>query len=66
MNCTRCKKDFITEHLSFFKWVATACRAAAQTAFAMRSYGRQLCNECREATEESFCAGRIHPCFNPK
>lgn len=61
MNCPRCKKDFITENISFFKWVKTTGVDAMQTAFVMHSYGRPLCNECLETLKECFYSFGTNP-----
>lgn len=54
MNCPRCKKDFITENTSFFKWFETSDLDALQTAFIICGYGRPLCDECLETLKGCF------------
>lgn len=51
MNCPRCKKDFLVEHISFFKWLESAHLDALQTAYVICNYGRPLCKECLDTLE---------------
>lgn len=66
MNCPRCKKDFPTERISFFKWLETAGLDALQTAYVICCYGRPLCDECLDALKFSFYACEVNPYLKPK
>lgn len=61
MNCPRCKKDFPTERISFFKWLETAGLDALQTAYVICNYGRPLCEECLDVLKSSFYACEVSP-----
>ena len=66
MNCPRCKKDFTTERLSFFKWLETARLDALQTAYVICNYGRPLCSDCLETLKDSFYVCETNPYLKPK
>lgn len=66
MNCPRCKKDFIVERLSFFKWLERAHLDALQTAYVICIYGCSLCDECLEALKSGFYTCEINPCLKSK
>ncbi len=66
MNCPRCKKDFPTECISFFKWLETAGLDAMQTAYVISNYDGPLCDECLEALKSVFYACAVNPCLKPK
>lgn len=66
MNCPRCKKDFPTECISFFKWLETAGLDALQTAYVICCYGRPLCDECLEVLSRGFYTCEVNPYLKTK
>lgn len=66
MDCPRCKKDFPTERISFFKWLETGGLDALQTAYVICSSARPLCDECPETLRSDFCTCEVNPCLKAK
>lgn len=63
MKCARCEKEFIPEHINFFRWLFQSGLDGSQSTFVLISYGRHLCNDCLKELKECYYAVSVNPMY---